>query len=231
MHDIRCLQLRLNQYSFPYDMFRFRAAIIEKTRRQAPLFHNHNGDKNYVYRYPLIQYKVTYKKASIICLNEGVEEIHYLLQQPDMQLRVGQHINDYEIEEAQLYRFCVKISQHPFHYSLLNWLALNQRHYRRFRELENDETAQINLLQSILTGNILAFAKGVGWNVENRIHTQITEIKHLKTLPYKKQNVLAFTLNFQSNVSLPNFIGLGKGASTGFGIVKKIRTHANHSVN
>ena len=226
MPKIRYLRIRFSQPVFAYEIPRFRAAVIEKTHREAPLFHNHNGDDKFIYRYPLIQYKVTYKKASIICVNEGTDEIHHLLQNRDMELRVGDVVNNFAVEDVDLHYFQVQTWQSSFDYSLLNWLALNQEHHRRFRELEGDETAQIGLLESILTGNILSFAKGIGWNVEEKIQASITQIKTIKPLPYKRQDVLAFSVNFRSNVSLPDFVGLGKGASVGFGVVKRI--HLNN---
>jgi CRISPR/Cas system endoribonuclease Cas6 (RAMP superfamily) len=35
--------------------------------------------------------------------------------------------------------------------------------------------------------------------------------------------MMAFDILFKTNVSLPNYIGLGKGASTGFGMVVQKR--------
>ena len=229
MPKIRFLRIRFDHPIFPYDIPRFRAAVIEKTEREAPLFHNHHGDSGYMYRYPLIQYKVTYKKASIICVNEGADEIHHLLQHRDMTLRVGDKVNNFSVEDVDLGYFQVQTWQSSFDYSLLNWLALNQVHHRRFLELEGNDTEQLQLLESILTGNILSLAKGIGWTVDEQIQVKITELKRLKMLPFKKRQVLAFTLNFQSNVSLPDFVGLGKGASVGFGVVKGI--HLNNHKN
>lgn len=221
MPKVRYLKVRFSQPLFPNEITRFRAAVIEKTNRQAPLFHNHAGDDGFVYRYPLIQYKVTHKKASIICVNEGTDEIHNLLQHRDLELRVGDKVGAYSIEDVDLHYVQVQTWDSIFDYSLLNWLALNQVHFLRFKELEGDETAQLDLLQSILRGNLLAFAKGIGWHVEDTIKAEITKVKEIKFLPFKGQEVLAFSVNFRSNVSLPDFIGLGKGASVGFGIVKK----------
>jgi hypothetical protein len=223
MPKVRFLRIRFDHPIFPYDIPRFRAAVIEKTDREAPLFHNHQGEDGFVYRYPLIQYKVTYKKASIICVNEGTDEIHHLLQHRDMELRVGDKVNNFSVEDVDLGYFQVQTWESAFDYSLLNWLALNQVHHRRFRELEGNDAEQLKLLESILTGNILSLAKGIGWEVKDRIQVRITELKRLKMLPFKKRQVLAFTLNFQSNVSLPDFVGLGKGASVGFGVVKGIK--------
>lgn len=221
MPKVRYLKLRFDRNIFPYDIPRFRAAVIEKTQREAELFHNHKGDDGFAYRYPLIQYKVTQRKASIICLNEGADEIHHLLQNRDMTMRVGQEINDYHIEDIDLRHHNVQTWDRLFDYSLLNWMALNQEHYRRYRSLDGDETAQIDLLHGILRGNLLSFAKGIGWFVEDRIIAEITQLKEMKILPYKGKDMPAFTLNFATNVSLPDYVGLGKGVSVGFGTVKQ----------
>jgi len=224
MPSIRYLHIRFDKNIFPYEIHRFRAAVIEKTRRIAPWFHNHRDDGKSIYRYPLIQYKVAFKKASILCLHEAVEEIHHLFSQPDLELTVGPNRQEYTVEKLVANRFNANVWEHSFDYSLLNWLALNQQHYKRWEALSENPTEQIKLLQSILTGNILAFAKGIGWFVEKPIEVEITDIKTIKPLPFKGRDMLAFTLNFKSNVSLPNYIGLGKGASVGFGVVKRIKS-------
>lgn len=230
MPKLRYLKVRFAQPIFPYDIPKFRAAVIEKTERKATLFHNHKADKKVFYRYPLIQYKVTQKKASIICLESGTDDIHHLLQHRDMQLRIGQTTHSFEVEDVDLHYHQVQTWNTEFEYSLLNWLALNQKHLSIFKELENNETEQIALLQSILKGNILAFAKGIDWWIEDQVTVQITNIKGIKPLAFKRKDMLAFTVNFKTNVSLPNYVGLGKGSSVGFGIVKQIYTKPTNKI-
>lgn len=220
MPKIRYLKIRFDQPIFPYDIPRFRAAVIEKTQRASDRFHNHKGDEEYLYRYPLIQYKVTEKKASIVCLEEATDDIHHLLQQRDLDLRVGDRSASYTIEHIDLHYHEVQTWEREFQYSLLNWQALNQKFYLRYQELEDDGPAQIELLESILRGHILAFATGINWQVEARITAKITQVKEIKPLTFKGRDILAFTLQFKTNVSLPNYIGLGKGSSVGFGVVR-----------
>ncbi len=223
MPSVRYLTIRFDQNIFPYEIHRFRAAVIEKTRRAAPHFHNHNHDGSSIYRYPLVQYKVTFRKASIVCLEQGADELHHLFAQPDLELRVGDNQAQYAVEHLDARYFRVSTWNHLFDYSLLNWLALNPENHHRWDSLHDDPSAQIALLENILKANILAFAKGIGWFVDKPIEVEITDIKTIKPLPFKNRKRLAFTLNFQCNVSLPNYIGLGKGASTGFGVVKGVR--------
>lgn len=224
MPKIRYLKVRFSQNIFPYDIPRFRAAVIEKTERESDLFHNHKGNDKFLYRYPLIQYKVTNKKASIICLESATDDIHYLLKNRDMTLRVGDVTQDYTIEDVDLHYHQVQTWQSEFEYSLLNWQGLNQKSHARFKELEEDQTAQLDLLESNLRGNILSFAKGIDWWVDDQITVKITNLKQIKPLRFKQKRVLAFSLNFKTNVSLPDFIGLGKGSSVGFGVVKQINS-------
>lgn len=223
MPGIPYLCIRFNQNIFPYEIFRFRAAVIEHTNRSSAYFHNHTHDGDSIYRYPQIQYKVTFKKASIVCIHEAVDEIHRLFSQPNLELKIGERKQCFEVEKLVANRFNVNVWNNTFDYSLLNWLALNQKHYQRWKELDDDPKSQIELLQSILTGNILAFAKGINWFVDQPVKVSITKIKQIKPLPFKGRDMFAFSLNFQSNVSLPNYIGVGKGASIGFGVVKRVR--------
>ncbi len=229
MPKVRYLNVRFDQPIMPYDIPKFRAAVIEKTERVASLFHNHTDDQKVLYRYPQIQYKVHHKNACIVCLGEGVDEIHYLLQHRDLTLRIGDQSHEFEVDKIDLHYHNIQLWDTTFDYSLLHWLALNQKHHNRFVELEGDEAAQIDLLQSILIGNIIAFAKGINWHVEGRIQAEITKIKGMKLLPFKRKKMLALSVNFRCNVSLPDYVGLGKGTSVGFGVVKQFQSYKSKS--
>lgn len=224
MPKIRYLKITFDQDLQSWEIPYFRAAVIEKTERASNLFHNHVSDTQVLYRYPLIQYKVSNKKAAMVCLESGADDIHYLLSNPDLQFRIQDRMENYSIENVDLHYHLTQTWESNFEYSLLNWIALNQKYHQRFQELEHNEGEQIKLLESILRGNILAFAKGINWWVENTITVEITKIKSIKPLPLhkNKQKVLAFNINFKTNVSLPDYIGLGKRVSVGFGVVKGI---------
>lgn len=232
MPGIKYLRIRFDQNIFPYDIPKFRAAVIEKTEREAALFHNHIGDTQFDYRYPLIQYKVTNKKASIICLEEGTDQIHQLFLKNDLNLRVGNNHAEYRVEDISLNKHLVQLWNTTFEYSLLNWLPLNQQNHKKYLSLDDNLPEQVKILERSLLGHILAFASGIGWQVEGRITADITDIKEMKMLEYKRQKMLAISLTFKSNVSFPDYIGLGKGGSVGFGIVKRIsKENVNKSLS
>ncbi len=231
MPRIRYLQLRFDTELNPVEIPYFRAAVIEKSGRKGSLLHNHKGDTSYYYRYPLIQYKLQHGKAFIVCLNEGSDEIHYLLSAPDLDMKIGYKTKDFGIEQVKVNMFRVGVWEHFFDYSIINWLGLNEKRYEEFQQLQGDPLAQKRLLEKILVGNILAFAKGIGWRVEKQIKAEISEIKHIRRLTFKKSRRLAFDLHFRCNVSLPDYMGLGKGASTGFGVLRKLKNSTNTTRN
>lgn len=222
MPKIKYLKVRFDQNIYASDIPKFRAAVIEKTQRKASLFHNHIGDKQFEYRYPLIQYKVSNKKASMICLEEGTNEIHELFMQKDLTFRVGSNVAEYKVEDLSLNHFLVQTWKDTFEYSLMNWLPLNQENHKKFMMFEDNLSEQIKILERALLGHILAFATGIGWKVEEKIIAEITDVKEMKLLPFKGQRMLSISLNFKSNITFPDYIGLGKGGSVGFGVVRKL---------
>lgn len=76
MSKIKYLHIVFSEKIQAYDIPKFRAAVIEKSKRESNLFHNHLKDDKFVYRYPLIQYKVTDRKASLLCLNDGTRRFY-----------------------------------------------------------------------------------------------------------------------------------------------------------
>lgn len=89
MNKTRFLSIHFDKPIMAYDIRKFRGAVIEKTKGQSDLFHNHGADGKSIYRYPLIQYKVIDKRPMVLCLNEATDDIHYFLENRDFDLRIG----------------------------------------------------------------------------------------------------------------------------------------------
>ena len=138
-----------------------------------------------------------------------------------LALRIGDRLEHFQIEDVQLNYHQVQTWQAGFHYSLRHWMGLNQRNYRDYDALQT-EVERLQFLENLLRANLLSFATGIGWYAEQPVEVRITKFKGEKWLPYKGAKVLCFSLNFVSNVSLPDYVGLGKGVSVGFGSVLRI---------
>ncbi|MFN0037553.1 MAG: CRISPR-associated endonuclease Cas6, partial [Saprospiraceae bacterium] len=58
---------------------------------------------------------------------------------------------------------------------------------------------------------------------EQAVQVKIQQVQRERWVSFKGVKVLAFSLEFSANVALPSFIGLGKGCSVGWGVVKGLR--------
>lgn len=195
----------------------FRGAVISKVPKEFSLFHNHEAN-GLRYRYPLIQYKRINRKAAIVCVGEGTEAISDFFNQGNFQFNIGQRNVDMNIENVVAKKTIVQTWDSSFSYVLRKWLPLNSENYQAYKELDG-LVEQCSFLQNILIGNILSFCKGMNIMLKNEVKCVITNIIDTKIYTYKGVKMTGFDVEFKSNVSLPDFIGLGKGVSLGFGMV------------
>src|SRR5699024_10852813 len=186
--------------------------------RENILFNHPLNDQQYLFRYPLVQYKSIQKKAGILCLGYGVDEIHKLFNKSSWEILLKGKTVNLEIDKLNLNSFTLNVWNKTYSYALNKWLALSSKNYQKYKQLDS-KIDRIEMLEKILTGNILSFAKGVDWHIEKQIKVRIHNIKKTKNIKYKNTHLLALDIDFSTNVFLPNFIGLGKGASHGMGMV------------
>jgi len=226
MKKVRLLQIEFENEIAAYEIPAFRGAIVKISGMENTLFHNHKNDK-LLYKYPLIQYKRNNKKPMIVCIEEGVDEVHHFFEKKQIGILLGERQYELKIAKLNMNQFTMQVWDKSFRYYLRNWLALNQKNYNDYNKIAN-EIEQIEFLEKILTGNILSFAKGINWQLEKQIKLRISEISDKKIIKIKNTQRDAFSLVFTSNVFLPNYIGLGKNASLGFGVVKQINKNNEH---
>lgn len=209
----------LTQEEIPY----FRGAIINAVGKEdSLLFHNHVGEK-VRYAYPLIQYKRIGGKAAIVCIGEGTEAVGKFFSACNLDVQIGKRPVKLEVESVKADKTLLQVWEDMFAYRIHKWLPLNQEHYEVFQKKES-LADKFSFLESILTGNILSFGKGVGVTFEKQIVCKITDVLNQRLLTYKGVKMMAFDAEFKSNVSLPDFVGLGKGVSLGMGTVKRMKS-------
>lgn len=198
---------------------RFRGAVIKTTKEKNDLFHNHS-DKGAIYRYPLIQYKRLNGKAALLCIEDGIEGIQDFFSETNWYLDIGSGLKPIKVENLRVRQYRIGVWEKIFSYTISRWLPLNQENYKKYHQLE-DFGSKIIFLEKILLANILSFLQGIDLYVENKIEVKIRHILNQRLELYKGQDMQSFNLRFESNLSLPNFIGLGKGSSSGFGIIRE----------
>lgn len=220
LKKIRILNVQFDTEIKAYEIPAFRGAIIKKVGQENVLFHNHLNDSQFLYRYPQIQYKQINRKPTIVCIDYGVDEIHKFFEQRDWSLNISGRTLDMKISDLRLNEFTMQVWDKKWNYSIINWIALNQENYKKYMQIES-LAEKIEQLENLLIANIMSFAKGIQWTIEKPVELKIKEIKRTKPVKLKQKRVLAFDVDFNTNVFLPNYIGLGKSVSLGFGTVRQ----------
>lgn len=211
--------MRFSEKLHPAEIPAFRGAVANKIGWQHDIFHNHTEEGRQINRYPLMQYKSIGGKAGIFCMGEGVDEIHHFFNQGTWKIQLSGRELNLEILNLELKQHTFQVWDKLFEYQIDNWLALNDKNYEEYTKLKF-ATEKIEMLENVMKGNMLSMAKSIGWTIEKDIRMKIADIGTPKFLPLKGVKLMAFSLPFYTNMSLPRNLGLGKGVSHGFGSIK-----------
>jgi len=190
--------------------------FFAKTYSSEDRMHNHT-DTGPIYRYPVVQYKVI----------EGIPTLVGVADGANLILDMGICTEEINIENT---RFCLEraeINTNSASFGTCNdihkyifktpWLALNQNNSEKYRNA--DELAKDSLLSKILIGNLLSMAKSLDcWvNDEIRIKLNVIPIK----VNFKGKSMIAFKGGFKANFDIPDYLGVGKSVSRGYGSIEK----------
>lgn len=182
--------------------------------------HNHNGDK-YIYRYPLIQYKDIEGKPAIVGINEGADIIANLEDKINSVDIGGSNVEIFE-KSISYVKCRYGTTDRMVKYSFCSpWMCLNEKNYRSY--VIDDDTGKAKLLKNILAGNILSMSKRFGYTVDKQLNAYINLIPC--RINFKNNQMIGFKGEFLINFHIPDYMGLGKSVSRGFGTVKGMRNN------
>lgn len=182
------------------------------------LLHNHLRNNKFLYQYPRIQYKTINHTKMILGLVEGVDVLQSIYNQYDQIVLAGRTYQIFS-KEISLKVEDFGISSENMKYEFITpWFALNGENYQRYKNYNYSE--RTDQLKSILIRNIMAIAKTFQYFVDSKIIVN-TNLKETP-IKFKGKDVIGFLGTFQVNFNLPNYIGLGKSVSRGFGTIKKL---------
>lgn len=198
----------------------FRGSVIRLSEGNA-LFHNHCAE-GFHYAYPLVQYKRIKGCAALMGINQGAEALAELFGgRPSLSFSLGNRQTVMNVAVIRSEKFAVVCDEASRAYAISRWLPLNGTNYRIYQQTES-LAERISMLEKILVGNILSFAKGVGIFFERPVICRIQQLEASGLVDYKGVELMSFSARFSCNVSLPEDIGLGKSASMSNGIVKRL---------
>jgi hypothetical protein len=89
----------------------------------------------------------------------------------------------------------------------------------------DDIKLQTAFLEELLIDNILSFGKETGVRFEQTVICSVTDMDVKEPMKNTGIHFESFDLRFKTNVSLPNYIGLGKGVDHGFGTITRMNNN------
>jgi len=187
------------------------------------LLHQHVTDR-LIYKYPLIQYKMLQGSPLILGINEGADVLKEIYDKFD-EITLGE--SKYHVMERGV---CIKSEEfgcteeiHSYSFAT-PWLALSQDNYARFQNAAREEKR--DLLRKILVGNILSASKGLGYVAKEHIRLEVGRMQDEICL-LKGTKVTGIRGEFTATFAIPDFMGLGKSVSRGFGAVIDLKLPEN----
>jgi hypothetical protein len=97
---------------------------------------------------------------------------------------------------------------------------LNEKNYEKYQKFGMWPKRK-ELLENVLIGNLLSMSKSLGYTVAEPIRAEIKNFKEVRT-KLKDVPMIGFLGTFFVNFEIPDYLGIGKSVSRGFGTVKKV---------
>ena len=154
----------------------------------------------------------------IIGIEEGIDvlkSIYGKLGEVRLDFRGAGFNSEVKIEVVdRLFGDCDDLVEYRF---VTPWMALNQKNYERF--MKGSKESNDKLLKSILIGNILSLAKSLGYEIKARVY--VKPKLSISKANFKSNSMITFRGSFIVNFHIPDYLGIGKSVSRGFGTVKR----------
>jgi len=178
-----------------------------------PEFHHHS---NRSYHYPLIQYKRIDGKLMVIGLQKYAKILLDRISQLD-HITTPRGPVKVRAMDIQL-DTCNVDPQTHFYQFATPWIALNEENYAKFKFLPDNRRRVF--LEKILVANALSALKWLGIFLDYRALPSIITYAPVGVMAH--DNIFeAFRAHFSLNIGLPDYIGLGKSVSKGFGSIRR----------
>jgi hypothetical protein len=198
------------------DASKLRGYIADRFK-EYPILHHHIEEAGYLYTYPRVQYKILEGTPVILGIEEGAAVLKKI-SDDITELKLGK--SRYKVESIQMTQLNADFGpcRENNHYKIVTpWLALNPSNYERYNDIK-DWKEKKEFLNGILVGNILSMCKSLDYVVTSKlyVHSRLFD----EEVEFKGVHLIGFTGEFRVNFEIPDFFGLGKGVSQGFGTIK-----------
>lgn len=203
----------------PSQIHKFRGCI-GNIFKDYDIVHNHNSKGKSIYRYPLIQFKLINKVPVIIAITEEASNVLSNIFRKIDNIKIDNTIipifeNNFKIENVN-FGYSSEMVIYKFNSP---WISLNSENYKKY--IKSNANEKDLILKKILIGNILSMSKCLNHWLEKDQKIKVNYDIKEKEVFLKGKSMIGFEGIFKTNFLIPDYLGIGKSISRGFGSVKQ----------
>lgn len=186
-----------------------------------------NNTTGFVHRYPVLQAKLVKRDLIVIGISQGADFLCQIIRDRKT-LDAGKNTCRITACDSEVRSEPFGVMDTDTAYEFLTpYLALNQQHAKQFYDL-NGKAQRDAFLQTRLSTHLATLAKSLDCRITVPI---ICEAKvRFKRDRIRNENLMVFLGKFRTNLCIPDYLGIGRLVSQGYGTIKCIRespdTHA-----
>jgi hypothetical protein len=206
----------------PEHPLRFSAADLRSflTKELAEYITLYKGDTTgFIHRYPVIQCKQVKTELILIGISQGAGCLCQLTRDETM-LNIGESTCRITARDLAIRSEPFGVADTGIPYEFLTpWLALNQQHAKKFYDLKG-KTERDTFMQNLLAAQLNTLAKSLDYKVTVPFTCEVKV--RFRRERIDRENVMVFLGKFRTNLTIPDYLGIGLSISQGYGTIKRI---------
>lgn len=173
----------------------------------------------FIHRYPVLQCKQVKSNLIVTGICQGADCLCQFTGDQTM-LGAGESRCRITARDPAIRSELFGITDTPGTYEFLTpWLALNQQNAKKFYDLKGKPQRDA-FMQKLLTAQLNTLAKSLDYNITVPITCEAKV--RFKRERIDRENVMVFLGKFRTNLSIPDYLGIGRSVSQGYGTIKRI---------
>jgi hypothetical protein len=181
--------------------------------------HHQTSPAASVHRYPVLQVKLVRDTYIVLGISQGASFLQDLAK--------DQHVLGAGTTTCRIRSGDTGIREEPFGTVATDtvyefqtpWLALNQQNAKKFYELKG-KPARDAFMLNMLSTQLNSLAKSLDYPISVPV-TCTAKVRFLRER-VGRENRIVFLGKFRTNLSIPDYFGIGRSISLGYGTIKRI---------
>jgi hypothetical protein len=173
----------------------------------------------HIHRYPVIQCKQVKNSLLVIGIGQGADLL-WAVSSNGNELLTGQSTCTIIKRDQEIRNEKVGISESLQRYEFLTpWIALNQQNAKKFYDLKGKPERDA-FMQKILNGALSTFARSIDCDLREPLICR-SKVRFRRERIHD-ENVMVFLGTFETNLRVPDYLGIGQSISKGFGTLRLV---------